>query len=114
MSQASRKAVARLTRFFDRNGYVRWQDPYRVDPDGVRNDRKGDEIRFVADSPEELLTIRRLLEEIGVRPARPWLHGCQIRQPVYGRDDVRRLLALMGRDAAEPRSRRSSPRSRAH
>ncbi len=104
------RIAGRLAWYFGRNGYVRWQQP----PDAASaaearpKDHKGDEVRFVADSEQELLEIRRLLVRAGFRPGRPWVKGRQLRQPVYGRDAVRDLLAMMLAAPAES-IRRGTP-----
>jgi hypothetical protein len=84
-----------LTEFFRRNGYVRRQDPARL-TEGSRSYRKGEEVRLVAISIQELKLIRRLLREAGLKPGRPWRKDNRIRQPIYGRDQVERLLQLVG------------------
>lgn len=88
--------LIRLRELFNRNGYVRLQDPDRVESGG-REYKKGDEVRLVADSRAELTEIRRLLTEAGFKLGRPFAKANQFRQPFYGRDQVARFLALMRR-----------------
>ncbi|MEW6745238.1 MAG: hypothetical protein AB1486_20995 [Planctomycetota bacterium] len=88
--------VEQLRRFFRRNGYVRRKNSERHRELGSRLYRKGDEVRLVAGSREELATIRQLLSRAGFKPGRPFVKGRQWRQPVYGRDEVARFLALLG------------------
>jgi hypothetical protein len=57
--------------------------------------KKGDEVRLVAGSTTELATIRRLLDEAGFKPGRPFVKGRQFRQPLYGRAEVARFLSLV-------------------
>jgi hypothetical protein len=84
-----------LSFFFHRNGYVRRQNAKRLKKEG-RKYKKGDEIRLVAESYAELRTIRRLLREADFKPGRPFRKDNQYRQPVYGRREVARFLALVG------------------
>jgi hypothetical protein len=88
--------LARLREFFQRNGYVRRQNADRVEPGG-REYKKGDEVRLVASSRVELAEIRRLLHGAGFKIGRPFAKAKQFRQPLYGRDQVVRFVALMGR-----------------
>ena len=55
--------------------------------------KKGDEVRLTAQSA--LARIRRLLELAGFTPGQPFLKARQYRQPVYGREAVRRFLGLV-------------------
>lgn len=95
--QRRRKVEAgkRLARYFWRNGYVRRQDSVRVSQDGPAKYKKGDEVRLVAQSEAELQEIRLLLVEAGFQPGRPFAKGRQIRQPIYGREEVTRFLELI-------------------
>ena len=54
---------------FRRSGYVRCQNLHRVAQEGWETYKKGDEVRLVAGSLEELALIRRLLLEAGFKPA---------------------------------------------
>jgi len=85
-----------LREFFRRNGYVRWQDPTRVNGEGRKRYKKGDEVRLVANSVRELRLMRRLLREAGFTPGRHFTKGSQYRLPLYGRDEVARFLELIG------------------
>jgi hypothetical protein len=87
--------VRRLAQFFQRNGYVRWQDEQRLTEEGWQVYKKGHEIRLVADSMEELATIRGLLEQAGFKPGEPFIKGRQYRQPLYGKRAVSRFLELV-------------------
>ncbi len=88
--------LVELARFFRRNGYVRWQDEERLAEEGCQVYKKGHEVRLVAESEEELATIRRLLEQAGFHPGQPFVKGCQFRQPLYGKRAVARFLELIG------------------
>ena len=87
--------VKHLREIFGRNGYVRRQNPVRVEEEGSRRYRKGDELRLTASSAEELRLVRRLLRQAGFRPGRAFVKGQQYRQPVYGRQEVARFLDLI-------------------
>lgn len=87
--------VEQLAAFFRRNGYVRWQNVKRLESQGWRIYKKGDEVRLVADTKRELALIRRLLRQAGFKPGRSFVKGRQYRQPVYGREEVSRFLALI-------------------
>lgn len=86
----------RLIWYFQRNGYVRRQDPELLAERGRQGYRKGDEVRLVANSMVELREIRRMLRSAGFQPGRPFRKGRQYRQPVYGRAEVARFLELLG------------------
>ena len=88
--------IRQLARFFHRNGYVRWQDEVRLTEEGYQVYKKGNELRLVADSTEELAVIRELLERAGFTPGRAFAKGRQYRQPVYGKRAVIRFLELIG------------------
>jgi hypothetical protein len=85
-----------LARLFQRNGYVRWQDEERLTDEGYQVYKKGHEVRLVAESKKELAEIKRLLLAAGFKPGRPFVKGCQFRQPVYGKRQTTRFLELIG------------------
>ncbi len=87
--------IARLVNFFHRNGYVRQQNAERLSAEGRAVYKKGDEVRLVANSLAELAEIRRLLRAAGFVPGRPFSKSRQYRQPVYGRGQVARFLAMV-------------------
>jgi len=97
-SKTRRSSTARRLRFFfDRNGYVRWQNPHRLaDEKQKRTYKKGDEVRLVARSIDELETIIRLLERADFKPGRPFEKANQWALPIYGRHEVARFLKLIG------------------
>ena len=99
--KSSATAVEQLAEFFHRNGYVRWQNAERKDTEGWRLYKKGDEVRLVAVNKRELALIRSLLRQAGFKAVRPFVKGRQFRQPLYGRKEVARFLALM--EQAAPR-----------
>ena len=86
--------IGQLARFFQRNGYVRWQRRKRARKEGWHVYKKGHEVRLVADSKAELALIRRLLRQAGFKPGWPFVKGRQFRQPLYGKGEVLRFLKL--------------------
>jgi hypothetical protein len=104
--------VRRLAAFFQRNGYVRKQNRRRLQVEGYRRYKKGTELRLVAASRFELWLIQRLLRQAGFKPGRAFMKGRQFRQPVYGRDAVKRFLGLVAAARRRSKSRRS-PKSHA-
>lgn len=95
MNRHQREALAVLAAFFQRNGYVRWQNPERLADEGPQQYKKGNEVRLVANSVRELRLIRRSLCQLGFNPGRPFRKARQYRQPIYGRDEVARFLELV-------------------
>ncbi len=93
----------RLAALFRRNGYVRRQSAARLNAEGYGAYKKGDEVRLVADSRAELAEVRRLLRAAGFKPGRPFRKANQYRQPLYGRQQVARFLALVGEQEAGQR-----------
>lgn len=88
-----RRVVARLGKYFRRNGYVR-----RFDPERRANDRrykKGDEVRLVAFDEAELNDILSLLQRAGYTPGRPHRAGNRTRVPIYGREVVASFLRMI-------------------
>lgn len=77
-------AVSQLVGFFRRNGYLRVPDLARREEE-LRTYKMGYEIRLVAQSKQELATIRRLLRAAGLKPGRPFSKTNQWCQPVYGK-----------------------------
>lgn len=88
--------IARLAGLFRRNGYVRWQNADRLEDEGYAVYKKGDEVRLVVDTRAELAEVRRLLRAAGFKRSKPFRKARQYRQPIYGRREVARFLALIG------------------
>lgn len=109
----SRRAAAKqLKAFYDRNGYLRQQNPKRLAKEG-RDYKKGDEIRLVAASAAELKEIRRLLKAAGFTPGNPFQKSNQWRQPLYGRQAVADFLKLIGkRKPPAKKAAKATPTSR--
>ncbi len=85
---------SQLTSFFARNGYVRFQNPERIQEGSEY--KKGDEVRLIARSRKELATMRSLLLQAGFKPGKPFSKARQYAQPLYGREAVARFLDLIG------------------
>jgi len=90
-----RTAASRLAAFYRRNGYCRLQNRRRLAEEGPQSYKKGDEVRLVANSVEELAQMRRLLNQEGFRPGQPFVKGQQFRLPIYGRRQVARFLDMV-------------------
>jgi hypothetical protein len=97
-----------LAAFFQRNGYVRWQNAERLGAEGPQRYKKGSEVRLVADTVRELRLIRRLLRQAGFKPGRPFRKAGQYRQPLYGQEVVAKFLALV-QPRAGARRRKATP-----
>ena len=100
MSQVDLAVIRELAEIFDRNGYVRRQNPDRVARDGWACYKKGDEVRLSARSEVELERLRSLLLSAGFKPGAPYVQGSVYRQPLYGRKQVAAFLELIGRLSA--------------
>ena len=99
--------AARLGAFYERNGFVRRQNPERIAAEGWRRYKKGFEVRLTVASEAELATVRRLLCDAGFTPGRPYRHGPhRFRQPLYGRRQVERFLEFIGQPQAAEQARR--------
>lgn len=90
-----------MAHFFHRNSYVRRVNAERRRTEGQKY-KKGYEVRLTAKSPSELTTLRRLLHQAGFKVARPFAKGRQFRQPLYGRQEVARFLALVAAQQGAP------------
>lgn len=78
-----------LTAYFHRNGVLRTR------PEGDVTSHKGYEVRLVAFTSTELERIRILLEREGYRVSRSFVKGKRHVQPVYGKHDVDRFIAMV-------------------
>ena len=97
----SPEVVAQLAAWFRRNGYVRRQNPTRLE-EPYGSYKKGEEVRLVAVSKAELQAMRRVLRAAGFEPGKPFTKAGQWRQPVYGRAEVARFLTLIGEPVPAP------------
>jgi hypothetical protein len=88
-------AANQLARYFENGGYFRLQNEKRLEKEGRKVYKKGDEVRMMADSPEQLETIRSLLRAAGFVPGAPFRKGRRICQPLYGLRAVDRFLTML-------------------
>lgn len=95
MKTSGQDAVRGLLRLFRRNGYLRRQNLRRYRAEGYQRYKKGNEIRLVANSKEELTVIRKWLTQAGFKLARPFAKDAQFRQPIYGKEYVRTFLEML-------------------
>ena len=95
MKPSTEVAVQELSRLFQRNGYVRLQNTHRYQSEGYQQYKKGDEVRLIATSETELTMIQHLLAQTGFTFGRPFAKANQLRQPIYGREAVRRFLQMV-------------------
>lgn len=105
--RAAERALARW--FIDRSGHVRTPHLDRrkdLGPGWHTTYKKGWEARLIAASHEELAGIRSLLRQCGFKVGRPFAKSAHWAQPVYGRDQVKRLIALVERERSRPRATR--------
>jgi hypothetical protein len=94
-SLTEKQSIAQITAFFKRNGYVRFQNPERLN-EGHQNYKKGNEVRLVANSDEELAHIQELLHTLAFTSGRPFAKRRQFNIPIYGREQISRFLSLVG------------------
>ena len=94
-SQIPSSAIDELAALFHRNGYVRPPAEKRLAGESCGRFRRGYEFRLTAASKSELSFIRDLLRQADFPPGRPFQKGRQYRQPVYGREELERFLALI-------------------
>lgn len=73
-----------LTKYFNRNGYMRIPNEYRRKIEKAEY-KKGYEIRFVAKSDSELSEIRQALKKVKFKFGKPFKKNKQIILPVYGK-----------------------------
>ena len=89
-----------LRKLYDRNGYVRLLNPKRKKQNRNRKKnqplyKKGNEVRLVAWTQDQLAHIRKLLRRAGFKPGKPFVKANQFRQPVYGIKQTARFLAMV-------------------
>jgi hypothetical protein len=98
--QIPASVIAELAALFQRNGYVRPPIEKRLAGEGDGRFRRGYEFRLTAASKRELHYIRNLLRQADFKPGRPFPKGRQYSQPVYGREELERFLALINESNA--------------
>lgn len=90
------KSVAKqLAEFFHRNGYVRQVNIERRVELTAQVYKKGDEVRLVANSLDELAVIQQLLSAAKFKFGNAFQKRQQYRQPIYGRAEVARFLSMV-------------------
>lgn len=95
LKMPAKKVARELAKYFRRSGHVRYRNEERRLNEGYFCYKKGDELRLGTQSAEDLAVIRQLLELGGFKPGRAFRKKGRFCQPVYGRDAVRRFLALV-------------------
>ena len=91
--EKQRAALETLIRYFQSNGYVRLPNLEKRKK-LQSNYKKGYELRFVADTKSELREIRQCLQCTGFGVGKPFVKGRQFVQPVYGKKQLDRFLAI--------------------
>lgn len=80
----------RLKYFYERNGNSRTPNLLRRKNEGQLY-KKGYEIRLVAKNETELEEIRELLISAKIFPGKPYSHGSQFVQPIYGKQSFEKF-----------------------
>lgn len=111
-AQARSMASARKRLYTAYNGYVRVPNPRRL-ANGRSGEtgrkgsyKKGWELRLVVPA-DELEQARELIVRAGLNPARPFVKGKQIIQPIYGYQPVTEFLEARGGADEVLRARRN-------
>ena len=89
-----REAERLLAEVFVRGGCFRTPDPKRRKADG-QSYKKGYEVRLPVSNDRELAHLRRCLNRIGIKPARPYKKHRQVIQVVYGKSAVAAFAELL-------------------
>lgn len=79
--------ATRLRQRFHACGYVRSKDEGKAQ-DLAGKYRKGWEVRLVLRNDEDVQRTRRLIEQVGLKPGRPFLKSGRPVQPIYGKAAV--------------------------
>jgi hypothetical protein len=85
-----------LAAWFERSGWVQSPPDPRQRNARPLTYKRGYEARLSA-SPDELSELLRLLRRAGLSPGTPFQKAKRLVVPVYGREQVNRLLQLVGR-----------------
>lgn len=91
---ATHDSPSTLADYLRANSYARVPNEERQEEEGWTTYKKGYELRIVVRTQEELRQVRRLLNEAGISPGKPFRKAQQWVQPVYGREAVNALVAL--------------------
>lgn len=81
---------------FLRTGYIRWRDPKKLSRQTRQAYKKGYEIRFPVESRAEQRALVAALRALDIEPGRPFQKHSRIVVPVYGKDQVERILEFTG------------------
>lgn len=84
---------AYLAESFYQRGSKREPDPI-LRKEGKGSYKKGYELRFVVCSEEELAELRQCLQNAGFKPSAPFRKSTRILQPVYGKENMERFMAI--------------------
>jgi hypothetical protein len=80
-----------LRQLFQQHGYVRAADEERKQQDAKY--KKGYEVRLVVKTEDELTLIRHWLEQVGLKPGKPFRKHNRLVQPIYGKAAVEWFLS---------------------
>lgn len=80
---------------FLKAGYVRWRDPKKL-LRAPKSYKKGYEIRFPLQTGTEGRLLMKALRALEIEPGRPFAKHSRIIVPVYGREQVERILEFTG------------------
>ena len=83
-----------LAEYLRANSYARVPNEERQEEEGWTWYKKGYELRIVVKTQEDIKRVRRLLNEAGINPGKPFRKSQQWVQPVYGREAVNSLVAI--------------------
>lgn len=102
LMDARELAVRKVAVWYLRDGYVRGPIPDRLLLDGWKTYKKGWEMRIsIPADPAAVAEIRAQIDRAGLRLARVYgKRSSRLIQPIYGRDQVLRVLKAAGIDTA--------------
>ncbi len=86
-------APTTLTDFLRANSYARVPDETRQE-EGWTEYKKGYELRIVVKTQDDLKRVRKLLQDVSIKPGKAYRKAQQWVQPVYGKQAVNSLVAL--------------------
>jgi hypothetical protein len=82
-----------LAEYLRANSYARVPNQERRE-EGWSAYKKGYELRIVVKTQDDVKRVRRLLQDAGIHPGKPFRKAQQWVQPVYGRQAVNSLVAI--------------------
>ena len=92
------QALRKVAELYRQDGYVRGPVPDRLLQDGWRAYKKGWELRISLPDEQAVIGLRRAIDQAGLRLARFYPKHGRLIQPIYGRDQVLRVLRAAGED----------------